>query len=226
MAAIGTHKRPVSALTTRPEARASVNLLPPSVTERERAGRVAKGFVLAAVVVVGGLAAIWVLQERAISSAEFDRATATSAEAAARAELEPLQVYGTFAQRIEQQRLAIATTMAQDMSFGRSFDAFSSAWPDATETRTLNLDTAQRCEGSDPFTPGEALACLTFGVTVPNQVVARDLLAELGVTESLVDPFLTAANVTEEGTEVDGTVNLDPSLLSHKYDALVEEATQ
>jgi hypothetical protein len=226
MTTTGTHRRLGSLGTTRALEPPSVNLLPPSVTERERAGRVAKGVLAVAIAVVGGLVAVWFLQEREITSAEEDRATAQQAEADARAELEPLLVYGTFAEQIEQQKLAIAAAMASDMSFGRSFDAFASAWPSATQTRTLVLDTAQNCAGPDPFTPGAAVACLTFGVTVPDQKAARALLAELGGTESLVDPFLTSANVTEEGTEVDGTVNLDPSLLTHRYDALIEEAAQ
>lgn len=204
----------------------SVNLLPEAVVERARARRVLKGFAVGAVAVALASAGVWYAQSGDISAAQGDLASAQQANVSAQHDLEPLQAYAEFSAAVERQKQSIATTMAGELSFGRALDAFAKAWPAGTSARTLNVDTTQSCPGPDPFTQEPTLGCLTFGVSVKDTKSAEYVMTRLAQSDLLVAPYLTSENVTDQGVEVNGTVSLKPTLLTHRYDSLLGKDAQ
>lgn len=201
---------------------ASVNLLPAETTERQRARKIARRFVLAGVglaVVCGG---VWLAQARAINSAEDELAAAEQAHADSQAQLTPLLPVKAFSAAIDQQQTVVGTAMATHTSFSRALTGFAAAWPAGSTMRTLDAVLGTSCAGPDPFQTSTSIGCLTWSVTVPGEQQVRDLTAAIPASPGLVDPYLTGA-VRNEGTfDASGTVNFDPQLLTGRFADLLE----
>ncbi len=204
----------------------SVNLLPPETLERKRARVITRRFVLAGVGVAAVATGVWLAQASAISAAESELVAAEAAHADAQARLTPLTPVRAFSASLQQQQEVVGVAMAGQTSFADTLDGFATAWPAGSNLRTLDATLGTGCAGPNPFQPAPSIGCLTWAMTVPGEQQVRDLTANLGTVPGLVSPYLTGAVRNELAFEANGTVNLDPQMLTGRFADLLEGAAQ
>lgn len=114
-----------------------VNLLPPEVTQRQVARRVAMGTVAGVAVYAGLLGAAYILKLGAVDAARDDRDTAQLEVDALRADLSALEQYAVLAQTLEARNQMLAAAMAQEVSWARVFNDLSLSFPPSASLLTI-----------------------------------------------------------------------------------------
>lgn len=205
---------------------ASVNLIPPETLEKALSRKVAIGFGLTAAAVAVASAGIWTSQGTDIAAAESALELATVELAATRAQYEPLQPVNAFSLSVDKAKRTIGETMASELALSDTLQRFATAMPVGSQVRQMIIEKGTACAGPDPFFEGIGVGCVTWSVLVNGEREVRDLTAALTADKGLFGTYLTSAQRQDPQFEANGTVNIQPDALTHRYDALLNEVAQ
>ena len=208
---------------------ASVNLLSPWVIEENHVASLRRRFVILAVGLVALVILVFAglhLEIRSSESALRDDEAAAARLRTKIAEMAPVRAYSSS---IQQRDTLVNDTMASDVTFSRSLKYLEKALPEGVEIAQLSgtsidpdattdtSDTAATCPGPDPFGTVTIVGCLQFSGFAPNREAVSELVQALSSSKYFVEPFVTTTDKDEVGVKFDGSVGLDPRLLSGRY---------
>ena len=210
-----------------------VNLLPTKVVNAIALGKLRRRSIGAMIVILIGLATVWVLQIPAITQAQLgvDSATEKNAQLAMRVKaLAPIEQMVT---QLKRQQTLVTTTMASQPKASDVVShlaaAAATAGKPAISFVTTNIayqglpapgGTLNPCPNPDPFGSRITIGCITFSANATNHQQISQFLTALEADRWFVGPFVSSTtsstdNVTQKtGILFTGSVGVSTDALA------------
>lgn len=194
----------------------SVDLLPRSVRDSVRIGRMLRGFIAVLVLILALAAGIWFLQDGQISQASADVETAQATNERVRKDLEALDPVRQMYEQITRLQGVVTDTLAAQPKAAFIIEELLSAGEQAagSDADFSSIDVVYSgipepgaqlnpCPNPDPFGSPIAFGCVTFTASMASREQVSELLRALEQNPLFVGPYVTTSTTTSVEGEKD-----------------------
>lgn len=200
-----------------------VDLLPKEVAKRERSRRSGTGTVVAVVLFVLLLGALYVLKLGEVSSAKEERETVRSEIARLQARVDELKEYRTLAAELDARNTLLAAAMGTEVSYARAFNDLSLSFPASSSLTTLQATRADPEESTPGALPGESVITMEYeGYSVERfSPGVESVLIGFDKVPAFFNTYLVNARDDEISdtpvTIFNGSLQMSAGVLTHRY---------
>jgi Tfp pilus assembly protein PilN len=189
-----------------------INLLPQEVATVQRTNRIFRLVVLAAIVIVGLLIVITVIQRIRIAGAERDLQTAEARRDQLRTQVEALREFELLKQSNDANRASLAAALVGDVNWTLFLDKIDENIPSDSWLSSLSVQS-----GTATTPLGEpVVGSVTFGANVRTFPGLANWLDVMGEIEGFKFVYFSSGTRGESGVTFGATSSVGSELLSHR----------
>jgi Tfp pilus assembly protein PilN len=189
-----------------------VNLLPASVHDSIKAGKIRSAFILGGLLIAAAVGGVWYLQSSQITAAEGVLQSAQLENAALQTRLEGIAPVQDMYRQINSLKGLVDTSLASQPEAALVIRQVRAAAEQATGGSSpvsfSNISvtyqgiptppaTLNQCPNPDPFSIAVTVGCLNFTATAQNREQVSSLLRLLAADPLFVGPYVTSTTITD-----------------------------